>query len=133
MGNISKWQSSVALYHTIIQICSAILKHLFKEKYSIHRKYIENCRITWLARQKRNPYFYYINIYDYAKRANNIIFRTTVLGVTSSGTSNIGHCGGINNPTHYTRLKKVLPWMLRYISEDELCWADSNSIPAPLG
>ena len=34
-----------------------------------------------------------------------------ILGVTSSGTSNIGHCGGINNPTHYTR---VSPYCLVY-------------------
>lgn len=29
--------------------------------------------------------------------------RKVVLGVTSSGTSKIGNCGGIDNPTHYTR------------------------------
>ena len=29
--------------------------------------------------------------------------RAVVLGVTSSGTSSIGNCGGVGNPTHYTR------------------------------
>ena len=55
-----------------------------------------------------------------------------VLGVTSAGTSNIGHCGGINNPTHYTRLQKILPWILQYVSIDEICLADVNAVPAPL-
>ncbi len=51
--------------------------------------------------------------------------RAVVLGVTSSGTSSIGNCGGIGNPTHYTRLKLMLPWIKKYVkdlcvvSEDE--------------
>ncbi len=55
-----------------------------------------------------------------------------LLGVTSSGTSNIGHCGGIDNPTHYTRIKKFLPWIRKYVPKDSICWAGpKNSVPAP--
>lgn len=55
-----------------------------------------------------------------------------LLGLTSSGTSNIGHCGGINNPTHYTRLKKIAGWISEYVKEKELCWAGAETHPAPL-
>ena len=54
-----------------------------------------------------------------------------VVGITSSGTSSIGHCGGINNPTHYTRLKKVASWITTYVNEDDICWAGADAKPAP--
>ena len=44
-----------------------------------------------------------------------------LLGLTSSGTSRIGHCGGIGNPTHYTRISKLLPWIKIYVKDAELC------------
>ena len=37
---------------------------------------------------------------------------SVLLGVTSSGTSQIGHCGGIDNPTHYTRIKVIYQGVL---------------------
>ena len=55
-----------------------------------------------------------------------------ILGVTSSGTSNIGHCGGINNPTHYTRVKKITKWIKKYVHPEDICWAGKNAEPAPL-
>ena len=55
-----------------------------------------------------------------------------ILGVTSSGTSNIGHCGGINNPTHYTRVKKISKWITKYVNPGDICWAGKNAEPAPL-
>ena len=55
-----------------------------------------------------------------------------ILGVTSSGTSNIGHCGGINNPTHYTRVKKISKWITKYVHPGDICWAGKNAEPAPL-
>ena len=55
-----------------------------------------------------------------------------ILGVTSSGTSNIGHCGGINNPTHYTRVKKISKWITKYVQPGDICWAGKNAEPAPL-
>ena len=55
-----------------------------------------------------------------------------LLGVTSSGTSDIGHCGGINNPTHYTRIKRISEWITKYVDHDEICWAGKDAEPAPL-
>ena len=65
-----------------------------------------------------------------ALKENKPIF--VLLGVTSSGTSNIGHCGGIDNPTHYTRIKKLTPWISKYVDEDDICWAGADAMPAPL-
>ena len=43
----------------------------------------------------------------------------------SSGTSKIGNCGGIDNPTHYTRLKKLRSFILDYVDDKEnLCFSD---------
>lgn len=39
-----------------------------------------------------------------------------LLGTTSLGTSRIGNCGGINNPTHYVRIQKLLGWINRYVN-----------------
>ena len=58
---------------------------------------------------------------------------SVLLGVTSSGTSQIGHCGGIDNPTHYTRIKKLTSWITKYVDEKEICWAGADVKPAPLG
>ena len=55
-----------------------------------------------------------------------------LVGVTSSGTSNIGNCGGINNPTHYTRLTRITPWLSRYVNQNDICWAGAETKPAPL-
>ena len=43
----------------------------------------------------------------------------------SSGTSKIGHCGGIDNPTHYTRLKKLSNFILHYVDDKQnICFSD---------
>jgi len=55
---------------------------------------------------------------------NDVIFEPPLY---SSGTSKIGNCGGIDNPTHYTRLKKLLPFILHYVDDkDHLCFSDGE-------
>jgi len=45
----------------------------------------------------------------------------TVIGTTSRGTGAIGNCGGRGNPTHYVRVKDMLPWLTQYIPPASLC------------
>ena len=66
------------------------------------------------------------------KNGKQIFVILGVTGVTSSGTSNIRHCGGINNPTHYTRVKKISKWITKYVQPGDICWAGKNAEPAPL-
>ena len=49
-----------------------------------------------------------------------------LLGITSKGHSNIGNCGGIDNPTHYVRIKKMMSWIKRYIKTEEMCIVKSR-------
>jgi hypothetical protein len=45
----------------------------------------------------------------------------------SSGTSKIGNCGGIDNPTHYTRLKKLRKFIETYVDDKHnLCFVDGT-------
>ena len=53
--------------------------------------------------------------------------RVVLLGITSKGHSSIGNCGGINNPTHYVRIRKMLPWIKRHINEKSLCFVNSRN------
>ena len=43
--------------------------------------------------------------------------RLILLGVTSKGHSKIGNCGGIDNPTHYVRLREMLSWITKYVKK----------------
>ncbi|XP_023320892.1 uncharacterized protein LOC111695714 [Eurytemora carolleeae] len=53
----------------------------------------------------------------YEKRgADNIL-----LGSTSRGTGSLENCGGIDNPTHYVRMKDMMPWISGYVPKEELC------------
>ena len=47
--------------------------------------------------------------------------RLILLGVTSKGHSKIGNCGGIDNPTHYVRVREMLSWIQKYIKKRKLC------------
>lgn len=47
-----------------------------------------------------------------------------LLGTTSRGTGKIANCGGVDNPTHYVRIKDMVPWLLNYIEEEDLCLKD---------
>lgn len=47
--------------------------------------------------------------------------RLILLGVTSKGHSSIGNCGGIDNPTHYVRVREMLSWIKTYIKKRKLC------------
>jgi hypothetical protein len=44
-----------------------------------------------------------------------------LLGSTSRGTGKLQNCGGIDNPTHYVRIKHFVPWILSYVGEDNVC------------
>jgi len=44
-----------------------------------------------------------------------------LLGSTSRGTGGLANCGGIDNPTHYVRMKDLLPWIKSYVGEENLC------------
>jgi len=47
-----------------------------------------------------------------------------VTGVVSGGRGTLGECGGINNPIHYVRVKKLTAWIVRNIGHErlKLCW-----------
>jgi len=45
-------------------------------------------------------------------------------GVVSGGRGVLGNCGGVNNPTHYTRVREFIHWILDAVGADkhQLCW-----------
>jgi len=48
-----------------------------------------------------------------------------VTGLVSGGRGTLGHCGGINNPVHYARVKKFLKWILAHLDKEnasQVCW-----------
>merc|ERR1711915_433118 len=49
-----------------------------------------------------------------------------ILGAVSGGRGRLGNCGGMNNPTHYTRVKHFTPWIKEIMGEDakEICMKD---------
>jgi len=47
--------------------------------------------------------------------------RFVLLGSTSRGTGSLSHCGGMDNPTHYVRMKDLLPWIVNYVPDQHLC------------
>jgi hypothetical protein len=49
--------------------------------------------------------------------------KNVVLGVVSGGRGALGKCGGINNPTHYVRVKKLRSWIIKMLGDDavDLC------------
>jgi len=51
-------------------------------------------------------------------------FDFVVTGVVSGGRGTLGECGGINNPIHYVRVKKLTMWITRNLGRDKrkLCW-----------
>ncbi|XP_023320927.1 uncharacterized protein LOC111695732 isoform X2 [Eurytemora carolleeae] len=49
-----------------------------------------------------------------------------LLGITSRGIGKLANCGGIENPTHYVRMKDMLVWISNYIPKDDLCVINSN-------
>ena len=57
----------------------------------------------------------YKKVHDQSK------LRLILLGVTSKGHSKIGNCGGIDNPTHYVRVREMLSWIQKYIKKRKLC------------
>ncbi|TRY79100.1 hypothetical protein TCAL_02836 [Tigriopus californicus] len=44
-----------------------------------------------------------------------------LIGITSRGTGVRGNCGGLDNPTHYVRVKLFVKWILSYVGEENLC------------
>jgi len=51
--------------------------------------------------------------------------RFVVTGVVSGGRGELGDCGGVNNPIHYARVKRLTNWILEILdqrSTDQLCW-----------
>jgi len=51
-------------------------------------------------------------------------YNYVVTGVVSGGRGTLGECGGINNPVHYVRVKKLVMWIMRNLGKDkrEVCW-----------
>ena len=37
---------------------------------------------------------------------------SVLIGIVSRGTGSRGNCGGLDNATHYVRIKKFLDWIL---------------------
>ena len=37
---------------------------------------------------------------------------SVLIGIVSRGTGSRGNCGGLDNSTHYVRIKKFLDWIL---------------------
>jgi len=50
--------------------------------------------------------------------------RFVVLGAVSGGRGSLGECGGMNNPTHYVRVKAFDRWIKQTLGPDasQLCW-----------
>ena len=34
----------------------------------------------------------------------------------------VGHCGGLDNPTHYVRVTDFVDWIQAYVPKEELCF-----------
>ena len=71
-----------------------------------------------------------------------------LIGITSRGTGVRGNCGGLENPTHYVRIKLFLEWIRvgqkcqthsfsrdksyfdfqRYIEKEDLCLVNSDEM-----
>jgi len=51
-------------------------------------------------------------------------FNFVVTGVVSGGRGTLGECGGINNPVHYVRVKKLIMWIMENLGPDKhkVCW-----------
>jgi len=47
-----------------------------------------------------------------------------LLGSTSRGTGSLQNCGGIDNPTHYVRVKDMVDWIVSYVEIDNVCISD---------
>jgi len=64
----------------------------------------------------------------FVKRQNKHI----VLGVVSGGRGGLRDCGGINNPTHYARVKAFGSWITEMLGADaeELCWFNRRGLEA---
>lgn len=53
----------------------------------------------------------------YEKKGDQFV----LLGSTSRGTGSLSNCGGIDNPTHYVRMKDMLPWITTYVPAADIC------------
>lgn len=51
--------------------------------------------------------------------------RFVVTGIVSGGRGALGQCGGVNNPIHYVRVKRLTRWIVENLGQQargELCW-----------
>jgi len=48
---------------------------------------------------------------------------TVLIGTVSRGTGTRGNCGGLDNATHYVRIKMFVKWIINYIQEKDLCFS----------
>ena len=46
-----------------------------------------------------------------------IIMITVMIVITDNHDGRVGHCGGINNPTLYARVKALTSWILKHVGE----------------
>jgi len=51
-----------------------------------------------------------------------------VLGAVSGGRGALGHCGGLNNPTHYARISFFLDWIGKILGNDiqDVCYGNGD-------
>jgi len=52
---------------------------------------------------------------------------SVLIGIVSRGTGSRGNCGGLDNATHYVRIKDFLDWIMTYIKKDDLCFFKQSS------
>jgi len=52
----------------------------------------------------------------------------TVLGAVSGGRGALGHCGGLNNPTHYARISFFRDWIELILGDEiqDVCYGDGS-------
>ena len=62
----------------------------------------------------------------YKKTIHNGKIQLLLLGITSKGHA-YGNCGGIDNPTHYVRIRKMRRWIHGYIKTKKLCIVKSEN------
>lgn len=50
--------------------------------------------------------------------------RYVITGVVSGGRGKLRSCGGVNNPTHITRIKMFSSWLIKLVGYKDVCWDD---------
>jgi len=53
--------------------------------------------------------------------------KVILIGIASGGRGKLMNCGGLNNPTHYVRIKEFTDWIVEVTDQEdkaEFCWSD---------